>query len=544
MTTHSDFPSSPDEFTTGSSGEDFAAHDALASASNDAHPHVKTKDEPKGESKSLIAVALDTIEELSEAYLWDGGSAYVVVKNGTGGVRTLRVGSGQFNRWLTREARTRGKLLTSDTLKTVKLAVEARAEQEGISEAPSVRVAERENGDILIDLGDDDWRCALVTPAGVSVIPHPADGPYFERPPLMAALPMPKFTESGDGWRPMLKYINVSEAQWQLKLVATLMKFRARGPYPIETFSGEQGAGKTDSMKADKALTDPTRPGKKEHAPTSLRRPAREERTLKAAAHGAHVLAFDNVSSISPDLADMHCAIATGADLGGFKLYSDDEESIHNACRPQMFNGIPDLARQPDLADRALHYELERPAKPIEEKKLWDEFRAEWAVMFGGLLQLLAAAIRELPRAELPTDVDVRMMDFARFGEAVGIVLGWEPGSFTRLYAANRATHARDIAQGDRIWPALLALLDTDEFRAEGEWRGSPGQLRSALIASSGTVAGLGSSKWFPENGQAMGSYMRRMKQPLKAAGIVWERTNEHTRNGVEYRLAPVREEA
>ena len=54
--------------------------------------------------------------------------------------------------------------------------------------------------------------------------------------------------------------------------------------------------------------------------------------------------------------------------------------------------------------------------------------------------------------AQLPDGVDERMMDFALFGEAVRLTLGKEPGTFTKLYAANRAPHSKDIAECDFIW--------------------------------------------------------------------------------------------
>ena len=80
--------------------------------------------------------------------------------------------------------------------------------------------------------------------------------------------------------------------------------------------------------------------------------------------------------------------------------------------------------------------------------------------MFGALLDLFAASLACRNDAALPDGVDVRMMDFALFGEAVGLALGKAPGDFTRAYHENRSTHAQDIAQGDLMWEPLNAMLD------------------------------------------------------------------------------------
>jgi hypothetical protein len=45
--------------------------------------------------------------------------------------------------------------------------------------------------------------------------------------------------------------------------------------------------------------------------------PPREDRDLITAARNNHVLAFDNLSAVSAELADSLCRLATGGDIGG-----------------------------------------------------------------------------------------------------------------------------------------------------------------------------------------------------------------------------------
>ncbi len=289
----------------------------------DVEPDSETKSKPRpSAARKAISVVADQTADL----IWDGENAYAVITEG-GGVRTLAVGSAAFKRWVAGKLmELDGTVITGEALQTARLTLEAAAERGGIRPAPTIRAAAIGGGGALIDLGDDRWHCVRVTAEGWEVIPHPADGPFFYRPPRMAALPVPVRTE-GIGVGRLWDYINIQRPeQRMLKLAGLLHKLQGRGPYVIEAFGGEQGSTKSTAMRVDKALTDPTRPNPDEFAPTSLRSPPRDERNLAAAARGARVLAFDNVSYIPQELADLLCRVATGADLGGRALYTDFDE--------------------------------------------------------------------------------------------------------------------------------------------------------------------------------------------------------------------------
>lgn len=84
---------------------------------------------------------------------------------------------------------------------------------------------------------------------------------------------------------------------------------RGRGPYPILALSGEQGTGKTLLLDLLRRLVDPN------VAP--LRTLPRDVRDLYISAINGHILAFDNLSSISGEISDALCRLSTG---GGFRL--------------------------------------------------------------------------------------------------------------------------------------------------------------------------------------------------------------------------------
>jgi hypothetical protein len=79
------------------------------------------------------------------------------------------------------------------------------------------------------------------------------------------------------------------------------------------------------------------------------------------AENNGHVLAFDNLSGLSPWLADALCRLASGGSFAVRWLYTDYEEVLLKAARPTLLNGIEDIIGRSDLADRAIFWDrLER----------------------------------------------------------------------------------------------------------------------------------------------------------------------------------------
>jgi len=52
------------------------------------------------------------------------------------------------------------------------------------------------------------------------------------------------------------------------------------------------------------------------------------------------------------------CRLASGGSFAVRQLYSDDDEVLFQASRPILLNGIEDVIRRPDLADRAIFLTL------------------------------------------------------------------------------------------------------------------------------------------------------------------------------------------
>ena len=95
---------------------------------------------------------------------------------------------------------------------------------------------------------------------------------------------------------------------------------------------GTSGAAKTTLAKLLGLLIDPRIPAKE--------RLPRDRDTLILNASVSHVQSFDNISTIPQEMSDDLCSLATGSGLTKRSLYTNEEQTIFEACRPIILNGI------------------------------------------------------------------------------------------------------------------------------------------------------------------------------------------------------------
>jgi len=217
---------------------------------------------------------------------------------------------------------------------------------------------------IFLDLGGPDWRIARVTRDGCTIAPATAEDPVrFVRPRGVQALPEPvrggHVTELRELW-PQLR-----DDQWSLIVGWLFGCLRPGRPAPVLITRGEQDSGKSTLSKQLRRAIDPNM--------ASLRSPPRNERDLVIAARNALLVGFENVSHIRDDLSDAICRLATGGGYGTRELYSDAEETLFDAIRPVLLNGIGTLAERPDLLDRSILINV----PPLEDTKRLDEDELE-----------------------------------------------------------------------------------------------------------------------------------------------------------------------
>ena len=241
----------------------------------------------------------------------------------------------------------------------------------------------------------------------------------------------------------------------------------------------------------------------------------REERDLFVSAGNRHLIACDNISSISEGFADSFCRIATGGSFSARALHTDADESILSALKPLLLNGIPSsIISRPDLASRALSLELARLPVRRAEKDLIADYERALPGLLGLACDGLSSALRNLAGTTLADDV--RMIDAATWAEAAAVGLGIPPGRITAAWVANRTAADRALVESDDLALAVVALIEAEHnLTGRAEWRGSPVDLYRKLCADHASDSTKRSPQW-PRSASGMGTRLRRLAPPLR----------------------------
>lgn len=410
-------------------------------------------------------------------------------------------GNGAFREWLRYQFYLSfGKPPTSQALQDAIGIIEAKALFEGKEMQTFIRTAGIDNK-IYIDLCNDKWEAVEITPAGWRVIPDPPV--KFRRAKGMLPLPDPVHGGKIEELRPFLNAAD--DSTWTLLVAWLIAAMRPIGPYPVLLLQGEQGSAKSTDAKGLRQNIDPST--------TALRSTPREERDLMIAANNSWILSFDNLTGVTGWLSDAICRLATGGGFATRTLYGDDEETIFNATRPVMLNGIDDLASRHDLLDRALVVNLQAISedKRIDEALFWGDFEALRPRILGALLDAIAVGLKNINQVHL--DKLPRMADFAKWVTACEPALPWAAGEFMKAYAGNREDAIELALEADPVAVAIRELLTDRE-----DWEGTAAELLGALAPHVSDA--IQRSKAWPKSAKGISNRIRRAATFLRQTGI------------------------
>ncbi len=357
------------------------------------------------------------------------------------------------------------------------------------------------HGDVIyLDLCDEDWRAVRLTPNGWEVVPH--GDVKFRRTKGMLALPEPMRGGSVESLR---AFVNVSDEDWPLIVTWLVATFRPGKPFPVLALHGEQGSAKSTTARVLRSFIDPNK--------AALRSEPRNEQDLMIAATNGWLVALDNLSRVPVWLSDALCRLATGGGFATRELYANDEETLFDAMRPVLLNGIEELATRSDLLDRALVLNL--PTIPTHKRRtetdVWREFEAARPTILGALLDAVCGALREQGSVRL--SFLPRMADFALFATAAEKPLGLKQGAFMATYKGNREA-ANDLAlEASPVGAAIIAFVES-----KGRWSGTSTELLKALNESVDEAAQR--QQGWAKSAKALGGVLKRLAPNLRERGM------------------------
>lgn len=405
------------------------------------------------------------------------------------------------------------KTPNSQALQDALTVLEAKAVFEGKEYKPYTRLAEID-GVIYLDLANPSWQVVRASAKGWAVL-EASDVPVkFRRPRGMLALSAP--TEGGN-LNDLAALINVApdSRDWCLIVAWLLQALRGVGSYPVLVLTGEQGSGKSTVAKLLRALLDPN--------VTPLRSLSRDERDLFIAAVNGWSLAFDNISGLNQWTSDALCKLSTGGGLSTRELFSDDEETLLDAQRPVVLNGITDFVDKQDLVSRALQVRLNTIPKHARmiEADMQERFDKAKGGILGALLDVVVSGLNELPRTrleELP-----RLADFALWASACERGLGWPKGAFIAAYDAAQDDLIKDALEAEPVAVALLKLFEPEYNLGASEWTLTASELLEKLNQIEGHTDGKRPPKGWPNAAHTLSGVLRRIAPALNEQGLELE---------------------
>lgn len=419
-----------------------------------------------------------------------------------------RVKSKNFRDYLSYQYfQTDGKSPSTQALQDAINSLSGKAKFEGKTQDVHIRLASF-NEKIYLDLCNDAWQIIEIGANGWRVIEAAETPVRFRRAKAMLALPTP--TENGDIGK-LKSFLNVDDKNLTLILAWLVNCFRPDYPFPILLISGEQGTAKSTTSKLLKELVDPS--------VIPFRSAPRDEHNLVIAANNSWIVGLDNLSIVPDWLSDALCRLSTGGGFGTRTLYENDDETIFNAKRPIILNGIGDIASRSDLLDRALLVKLEAIPKNKRktEREFWAEFDKEKTSIFSALISAVSFALKNIENISLPELP--RMADFALWATAAELGIGLNQDDFLNAYTQNRED-AHSIVLEDSILAEVL-----QEFLVKkavgGKYEQRNFLLKDFLTELESTAGEKRSAdKKFPKSPKGLRNAIERINPNLREIGI------------------------
>jgi hypothetical protein len=433
-----------------------------------------------------------------------------------GHTAVYRVRSLAFRRWLRHEYLVKEKAVPA--VEAVHGAIEtldAQAVHQGLMEEVHLRTALGPNQEVLIDLGDPEWRVIEVTPSGWRILD--SSPVRFRRSEHMRPLPEPARDGKIDDLKP---FVNLDEDDFLLFVCWMVAALYPSGPYMVLALGGESGSGKTTCAIVARSFVDPNE--------EPLRSPPRTEEDIAIAARHGRVIGFNNLSGIPPWLSDALCRITEGTGLCRRKLYEDDEETLFSAERPAIITAIEEIVTQDDLKRRSLIFQLAYIKDVLGREDFRPQLAAKSPTIFGALLDILAGALARRPAIAGPLPL---MAVFARLSEAASQAMGNEPGHFLRVYEEKRQAASEEILASSVLAETLRAWHKT--LPEEG-WEDSCQALLDRLSELAPEDLKKSKKAKWPKSPRGLSAALRRLLPSFRMVGIIIEFRKHRGESGKE----------
>lgn len=447
--------------------------------------------------KNQAGILIGLIESQAHIFKDDGGTVYADVER-NGHRNTWSVDSGAFHNWLNLAYwNAKNAAPGRDALIAALKIVQAKADNHAPTFDVFIRVGQYIDK-LYVDLCDDAHRAIEIDNNGWRIVHDPPC--RFLRYPGMLSLPEPK---RGGSINDLRQFMNMDDDQFVLVVGFLLNALRPDGPYFALSLSGEEGSAKSYATTVLRDLIDPN--------DIPLTSPPKNTDDLWARAKHSHMLAFDNLSRLSPDMSDAICRLAIMAGDSKRGLYTNNDEVSFKASLPIILNGIDDMIERGDLGDRSIDLQLTRIADDHRrtQEELDAAFIQKQPYILGALCDAIVVGLKTLPTLELKELP--RMADSAKWIIACEDAL-FDAGSFMNAYKASHRTTMETVLDSDLAGVAMLNVL------AQADIKGTANDILQLLKFQTDYITQ--SDRRWPKTAKAMGGVLRRLANAFREQGF------------------------
>ena len=329
--------------------------------------------------------------------------------------------------------------------------------------------------------------------------------------------------EEGGKVEDLWEIFNVADDEKILFLSWILHYFRPVGTFPILVLNGEPGSAKSTATTMIKKLLDPSY--------VLLRSHPKDVDAIKSYAYNTWLMAYDNISNIDAEFSDYLCGLATGTGFGNRKMYDNVEEHVVKVKRFVILNGITTLVSRGDMAQRSINLNLPVIETYRSESEMDKVFDALAPRILGALCGVVAEGLGKIK--DIP--YKPRLADYAIWGCTCERIMGFEEGSFLRVYSENTKDLETEIIQSSPLVILLTNFIKGDDgFGLSRSHNPIKKKLSSEILQmlekyykqTNGDRVQM--PKWFPDTPRYFSDHMKRYGHLLRKHGFAVSTQKQH----------------
>lgn len=340
----------------------------------------------------------------------------------------------------------------------------------------------------------------------------------FFRNDNMRPLPIPDIDLSPEKAKQyilhMKKFVNFDNKSLKLSLVWLMSYFLKEGTYPILMVDGPQGSAKTSSLTFLARIIDP-----REHTLIGIPRTSRD---LYVYAQKNTILAFDNVSEVSPSMCDELCKLASSGSITTRKLYSDDESMIIKAKCLIAFNGIGLNINRNDILDRAILVETQpiHSISRISENDLNLLFNKFYKNIFSAIVYAVHFGLKNCKKPSDTSSIG-RLVDVEFWAYRWAPAFKINSNELIQIVSENQNLLQSSVSENSSFCNALCHFMV-----GKDKWKGTITNLLEELEEEFPSEA---RRKDWPKTPQLAGSQVKRLKSSLEQYDISYRSVRKNS---------------